>query len=52
MIISLAATLSVDNDLEANLNSMEKMLAEAKKDRSDLVLFWRSFFTRFQRPDF
>ncbi|NLC26137.1 MAG: carbon-nitrogen hydrolase family protein [Fastidiosipila sp.] len=47
MIISLAATLSVDNDLEANLNSMEKMLAEAEKDRSDLVLFGEAFLQGF-----
>lgn len=48
MIISLAATLSVDNDLEANLDSMEKMVAEAKLAHADLVLFGEAFLQGFE----
>ncbi|NLV98701.1 MAG: carbon-nitrogen hydrolase family protein [Clostridiaceae bacterium] len=47
MIITLAATLSIDNDLEANLNSMEKKLAVAKAEASDLVLFGEAFLQGF-----
>ncbi len=43
MIISLAAGLSLDNDLQANINSMEKILAAAKAESSDLVLFGEAF---------
>ncbi len=39
MIISLAAGLSIDNDLQANLDTMEKFLEAGKAENSDLVLF-------------
>lgn len=52
MIISLAATLSVDNDLEANLNSMEKMVAEARAEHADLALFGEAFLHGFDALTF
>lgn len=47
MIISLAASLSIDNDLQANINSMEKILSAAKAESSDLVLFGEAFLQGF-----
>ncbi|MDD4324228.1 MAG: carbon-nitrogen hydrolase family protein [Eubacteriales bacterium] len=52
MIISLAASMSLDNDLEANLTSMEKMLAKAKADSSELVLFGEAFLQGFDALTF
>ena len=47
MIISLAAGLSIDNDLQANLDTMEKFLAAGKAENSDLVLFGEAFLQGF-----
>lgn len=52
MIVSLAASLSLDNDLEANRDSMKKMLAEAAAEGSQLVLFGEAYLHGFEALSF